>query len=297
METPPNNGQPKIRAFVPVQGNTLLAFAPAMAREHSGGQQLGKKVAAGRRHSPASARENLIHSDDLASDFDRASPGDSLEQLVDHLKSIQRETEDLEKQLAEEESAHQSHMETAIKERDRLKKEWKERDEASTELKKHVANLDRENRNAQNKRHAKEKLLRQKEDERDKRHQDISRWKTEIEEMRNERSRLQSEAVENEEKTAEKVQECRDQISELQAETKAIEEENRVKAAELKVLEEERKSLLSGADSEETKELDRLEMQKDKEWEIKFQSLQARGSALVAQFHQVGISLSTCGLN
>jgi hypothetical protein len=287
-EPAPNNSFPRIRPFVPVQANLLPLSAPAMAREHSGGLPHGRRGTTGRRHSPATAHDNVIQNqfDDVNGDVDNSS-GESLDQLAEHLKSIQIDTEELEKQLVEEELAHQSQMELAYKDRDKLKREWKEREEQSSDLKKYVANLDRENRNAQNKKNAKEKLLKQKEGEREKHHLDVIRWKKEIEEMRTERSRLQSETVENEKRTAEKVQEYQDQLSELQAETKAIEEENRVKAAELKVLEEERNGLLSGTDSEEAIEFDRLERERDREWEIKLLSLQQRGNSLINQFHQV----------
>lgn len=264
-----------------------------MAREHSGGQPHGRRATTGRRHSPASAQDNMLHSqsDDYMGEIDRASAGESLDQLAEQLRLVQEKTEELEKELAEEELTHQAQMESAMKERDKVRRDWKEREEASSDLKKQVANLDRENRNAQNKKNAKEKLLKQKEDEREKHRQDIVRWKKEIEEMRTERSRLQSETVENEKRAAERVQEIRDQISELQIETKSIEEENRVKTTELKVLEEERNSVLSGADNEEAREFDRLERDKDREWEMKLQSLQLRSNNLIGQFHQVSHTL------
>jgi hypothetical protein len=57
----------------------------------------------------------------------------------------------VERQIAEEDAEHEASRTAMIKERDHLKHALKEREEASSELRKQVASLDRANRAAQSK--------------------------------------------------------------------------------------------------------------------------------------------------
>ncbi|OJJ45625.1 hypothetical protein ASPZODRAFT_133481 [Penicilliopsis zonata CBS 506.65] len=279
---------PTIRASVPRSTTGLSApSAPLMSRELSGGQLQAKRSSAGRKLSPAASGVDVSHShqDDLqkAPLFD---DGDgSLEQLADRLKTLQNENEAVDKQVVEEEQEHILLLKDLEKQRDELKKRVKEKDEASGDLKKHVYKLESVNRTVQSEKSKRERLLQQKEAERKKRKDEIARWRERISQMNKEKTEAQEARARLEEDEKERTEEIRQKIAKEQNELKLIDDEIQDKGGRVKKLEDERHNL-QGGDSEDGRELDRIDNERARQWEIRLASLQTRYATLVNLYAQ-----------
>ncbi|RAL16656.1 Fibronectin type III domain protein [Aspergillus homomorphus CBS 101889] len=277
-------GNPTIRASIPRSTAGLTApAAPVMAREHSGGQLQAKRSTAGRKSSPAASTTDVTHS--TAEESQKSTTNDdhdeTLEQLADRLKSLQQENETVEKQTAEEEEEHIALLKELEKQRDELKKRVKEKDEASGDLKKHVYKLESVNRTVQSEKAKRERLLQQKESERKKRKADIVRWQEQIESMAREATESKEEKARVEEEGKQRADEIREKISKEQSEMKVIDDEIQDKGGRVKKLEDERKSH-EEADSEDGKELDRIDNERARQWDVKLSNLHARYATLVS---------------
>jgi len=263
-----------------------------MTRELSGGYNHIKRSGNVRRSSPAS-----IGIDQMPSMPSRAGTAEdsndtqeseqTVRKITETLEALRRENDEVERQIAEEDAEHEASRTAMIKERDHLKHALKEREEASSELRKQVASLDRANRAAQSKKAAKEKVLQQKEGERRKMKQDILRWDKDIAEMGRDVQEMQKEKLEIAEAREKKIVEIRRDIGESQESMKMLEEEIRVKGVHIKELEEERKKLFLGDDDEEGRDSERIEKWYDLQWDVKLRGLQARYTTLWNTLQQV----------
>lgn len=263
-----------------------------MAREHSGGQLQGKRSAGGRKLSPASTTTDTTHAqtDDLQKNQASEDTDETLEQLAERLKALQHENETVDKQINDEEEEHNVSLKELEKQRDELKQRVKEKDEASGDLKKHVNKLESVNRTVQSEKTKRERLLQQKEAERKKRKDDIVRWQEQIAQMGKDITRAREEKSRVEEEAAKQTSQIRFKIANEQAEMKTIDDEIQDKGGRIKKLEEERKKL-QGGDSEDGKELDRIDTERARQWEIRLSNLHARYATLVNLHTQVRIIL------
>lgn len=282
-------GGPTIRASIPRSTAGLAApSAPLMAREHSGGQLQPKRTPAGRKLSPATSGVDLFHGQ--ASDIQKNASSDdtdeTLEQLAERLKSLQHENETLDKQAAEEEEEHFALLKELEKQRDELKKRVKEKDEASGDLKKQVYKLETVNRTVQSERTKREKLIQQKEAERNKRKNDIGRWQDQVKKMTKDVEQAKKEKARVEEEGKKRADQIREKISKEQTQMKTLDDQIQDKGGRIKKLEEERKKL-QGGDNEDGNELDRIDNERARQWDIKLGNLQARYASLVSLHAQV----------
>ena len=279
-------GAPTIRASIPKSTAGLATpSAPVMTREHSGGQPQLKRPA-GRKQSPAS----LDTSHGQTDDFPKSTTSDrdaTLEQLAERLKTLQHENENIEKQTVDEEEEHIALLKELEKQRDDLRKRVKEKDEASGDLKKHVYKLESVNRSVQGEKTKRERLLQQKEATRKKRKDDIVRWQEQMERMIADTAHAKEEKTRVEEDGKKRADEVREKVSKEQSEMKGIDDEIQDKGGRVKKLEEERQKQ-QGGDSEDGKELDRIDNERARQWEIKLSSLHGRYVALVNLHTQVG---------
>ncbi|PKX93867.1 Fibronectin type III domain protein [Aspergillus novofumigatus IBT 16806] len=263
-------GSPTIRASIPRPTAGLVApSAPLMARELSGGQLQGKRSSAGRKQSPAASGVDLPHGhpEDTQKHAAHSDSSETLERLADRLKTLQHENENVEKQAAEEEEEHIALLKELERQRDQLRKRVKEKDEASGDLKKHVNKLESVNRTVQNEKAKRERLLQQKETERKKRKKEIIRWREEMERMTTEVAQINEEKARMEEEGKRSADEVREKIAKEQAEMKVLDEEIQDKGGR--------------GDSEDGKELDRIDNERARQWEVKLSNLNARYAALV----------------
>lgn len=285
-------GTPTIRASVPKSAAAPAApSAPVMSREHSGGQLQGKRSAGGRKLSPASTGADATHAqpDDPQKSQVNDDTDETLEQLAERLKTLQHENEAVDKQINDEEEEHNASLKELEKQRDELKQRVKEKDEASGDLKKHVNKLESVNRTVQSEKTKRERLLQQKEAERKKRRDDIVRWQEQIAQMSKDIARVREEKSRIEEEAAKRTSEIRSKIASEQAEMKSLDEEIQDKGGRIKKLEEERKKLQEG-DGEDGKELDRIDTERARQWEIKLSNLHAQYAALVNLHAQVRVN-------
>jgi hypothetical protein len=268
---------PTIHASVPRSTVALSApSAPVMAREHSAGYPQSKRTAGGKKMS-ASA---LVDSDD----YQRFSASDdhagTLEHLAERLKNLQQENENMDKQIAEEDEEHGATLKELEKQRDGLKQRVKEKDEASGDLKKHVNKLESVNRTVQSEKSKRERLLQQKEADRKKRKDDIVRWQDQIAQFNKDMARAKEERLKVEQDAAKQANEVQEKIASEQVKMKDIDDEIQEKGGRIKKLEDERQGL-DGGDNEDGKELDRIDIEKARQWENRLNHLHARYATLV----------------
>ncbi|OKL56013.1 hypothetical protein UA08_08644 [Talaromyces atroroseus] len=271
---------PTIHASVPRSTVALSApSAPVMAREHSAGYTQSKRTAGGKKISSAS---NLV--DSQSEDYQRHSSNDdhagTLERLAERLKNLQQENENIDKQIAEEDEEHGATLKELEKQRDELKQRVKEKDEASGDLKKHVNKLESVNRTVQSEKSKRERLLQQKEADRKKRKDDIVRWQDQIAQINKDMARVKEERMKVEQDAAKQASEIRDKIALEQVKMKDIDDEIQEKGGRIKKLEDERQRL-EGGDNEDGKELDRIDIEKARQWENRLNNLHARYATLV----------------
>ncbi|KAE8555059.1 hypothetical protein EYB25_003607 [Talaromyces marneffei] len=266
---------PTIHASVPRSTLALSApSAPIMAREHSSSYSQSKRTG-GKKSSTTTLLDEDSH---------RASASDdhsgTLERLAERLKSLQQEHENMDKQLAEEDDEHNAILKELEKQRDELKQRVKEKDEASGDLKKHVNKLESVNRTVQSEKSKRERLLQQKEAERKKRKDDMVRWQEQIAQINKDLARAQEEKEKIEQDATKQANEMREKIAAEQTIMKDIDDEIQEKGGRIKKLEDERQRL-EGGDNEDGKELDRIDIEKARQWENRLNHLHTRYATLV----------------
>lgn len=292
-------GGPTVRASIPKSTVGLAApSAPVMTREHSGGPPQGKRPSAGRKQSPAASMADTSHgqTDELQNSAANHGRDATLEQLAEKLKALQHENENIEKQTADEEEEHVALLKDLEKQRDELKKRMKEKDEASGDLKKHVYKLESAHRSVQSEKSKRERVLQQKEAILKKRKTDIVRWQEQMERMTTETAKAKREKSRVEEDAKKRTNEIREKISKEQSAMKVIDDEIQDKGGRIKKLEEERKNQ-QGGDSEDGLELDRIDNERARQWEIRLSSLHTRYVTLVNLHAQVGGAVPTVSSN
>lgn len=171
--------------------------------------------------------------------------------------------------------------------RDEKKAALKEKEDASRDLRKEVANLERQNATAQGKRAHQEKIFRQKEAERKKLKDDVAKWTREAVEFRETAEKIKQEQAEYEAESEKRIQELKDKYAEETQANKVLEDAIREKGIHIKALEEERKKLEAGQEgAEATDGPDHAEKEEDNRWKMTLGLLQqqyAQAWALYAE--------------
>lgn len=248
---------------VGVQATALPETSQPMTREPSASHASQRRNTGGRKHSPSTAGADQAARDHAISNL----PEESMHQLTEKFESIRRETEEIVAQSTKDNEDYQTQLSSFTRERDEKKQALKDKEEASEKLKKEVNYYERLNRQAQNRKSQKEKILKDKQSERVKMQEDIMRWKKEIQDMRIEREtwRKEQECVEkNKEKEAE---ELREGLRKSQVSQEALDEEIHAKGIQIKHLEDERKKLPGAEDDEASRTRDASDKQEDDEWQ------------------------------
>ena len=261
-------------------------------REPTLGQNQARRTASGRKNSPAtSGNEQGTRLSYRAGSSDEDESEETIRRLTAMLDSLRHEQQDADRLISEEEHESKKSMAELVKERDRLRQVLKEKEEASSELRKHGNYLDKLNRTAQSKKAAKEKILHQKKAERQKIKDDIARWDREIIEMERDAKEMVEEGAAVLISKDNEVAEIRKGIGEDQVLIKSLEEDIRVKGIQIKAIEKERKPLEGDGDEEE--ENAKAGKERDETWESKAQAAQAHLSTLWHTLQQVIAALSS----
>ena len=286
----PDEGEPaSIRAAPSHFDSPSGTVIHHMVREPSSSQNQARRTASGRRNSPAtSGYEQGPRRSNRSGSSDEDESEETIRRLTEKLDSLRREQHDIDRLISEEEQESKKSMAELVKERDRLRQVLKDKEEASSELRKHGNYLDKLNRTAQSKKAAKEKILHQKKAERQKIKDDIARWDREIIEMQRDVEEMAKETAEVIGVKDIEVAEIRKGIAEDQVLIKSLEEDIRVKGIQIKAMEKERET--PSGDRDEEEEHAKAERDKDEAWEAKAQAAQAHLSALWHTVQQVILS-------
>ncbi len=261
---------------IPIRNPQALAplSAPMMAREHSGGPAAGRRGTTGRRPSPANHATDSQQAQDLASKGAEDEVDGDLAELSQRFQKVQQDIEAVEAQIQDEDREFEVALKELEARRDELKQNLKERDEASSDLRKQVHKAETASRTAQSERTKKERLLQQKENQRRKRRDEIARWEDQIASMKEEMAGIETQKAAIERRTQSELREIRKKIEEEQKDVAMLEEDNKEKALQIKFLEEERQQLTVEDETDETREADRLDRERDMRWRARFDALQ-----------------------
>lgn len=264
---------------------TPLSGSQQMLRESSGSHHNSRRTVSGRRSSPSThSIENSTGSANAPGSADEVEVEGIIKRLTEKLEVSRREQHEIDKQILEEDQDSKSAMTDLIKERDSLKQILKEKEEASSELRKHGNYLDKLNRTAQSKKAAKEKVLHQKVAERQKMRDEITQWDKEIGEMVKDTSDMMSEKAGITAAKEDEIARVRKGICEDQALIKSLEEEIRIKGIQIKAIEREREK----PDEALHEEYEQRRTKKENEhWEAKVQTTQAHLTTLWQTLQQV----------
>ena len=271
-----SDGYPTIRAY-PAKSNATISppTAPAMAREPSGGHPIGRRGTTGRKQSAANLvleSQPVAQYDDSQRSSDEEVAG-TLAQLSERFQKVQQDIESTENEVVKEDEEFETALRDLEYQRDELKQKVRERDEQSSELRKQVHKLESESRAKQNERAKKERQLQQKENQHKRRRDEISTWDEQISTMKEEMSFVEKQQAAIEERTASEIRNLRKKIEDEQREVRLLDEENKEKALQIKALEEERIRLNEDEETEESREADRLDRERDLFWQERQQSL------------------------
>ena len=262
-----------------------------MAREHSGAQPLSRRGTTARKHSPASLGFEVspaVVLDETKTTTDDEADG-GLAHLTERFKKVQQDKDLAEIQIMEEDREFDLTLKTLETHRDDLRRELKERDEASNELRRQVHKLESAHRTAQSEKSKKERLLQQKESQHKKRQDEVIKWDDQISSMTEEMAGIKTQKAAIEKRAASDIRELRQKIEEEQREVQILEEENKDKVAQLKALEEERTRLNQDEETDESREADRQERERDQHWQEKMLNLQATYTALFNAVHRAKV--------
>jgi hypothetical protein len=265
------DGPPKSLA-AGVEAAPLLDSNTAQSRDSISASSISRRNTLTRKHSPSTTSMEQSVRDALNS-----LPEESLQKLGEKFESIRREMEELQAQIAKDEKEQKEQMDELGVEKREKRRQQKEKDDTTEKLKREVNSTDRAMRSAQQRKTQKEKLLREKQSERNRLHEDMAKWEKDIAQMHKRRGCFEAERDPLQDETGERVKELQAEIECLQDGLAQDELELKEKGKELKEAEEQRRSLPGGEESEESRE-QASQMQRD--WEAKFHMLQSRINAV-----------------
>ncbi|KAK4152229.1 hypothetical protein C8A00DRAFT_35082 [Chaetomidium leptoderma] len=202
-----------------------------------------------RRHSPSTASLDPPIREEVNID-----PKQTLPELTEKFEAIRKETEDVMTLIAKEEADNRLLMVELDAEKREKRMEQKKKEEQTEKLKRDVNGTDRTMRNTMQRKAQKEKLLKEKQNERTKFHDNIAKWEKGVGELRRERESFSQQMTELEGGRDEKVQQSREENGDLQAECSRLEAELKERREQVKELEEARKLLPGGDEDGEWRE-------------------------------------------
>lgn len=265
---------PTVRAISVRNPTIAMPTSAPMARELSGGHPMGRRGTTNRRPSPASNVADSQHAHEGSSQASESEQDGNLVELSKKLQEKQQETENVESQVLEEEIAHETRLKELTATANDYKQRLKERDEESNDLRKKVNKAETANRTAQNEKMKKERLIAQKDIVRRTQIDEIAKWEDQIVSMKEEMAGIETQKAAIERRTQSELREIRKKAEEEQKEVAMLEEDNKEKALQIKALEEERQQLNVEDETDESREADRLEYERNMRWRLRFDSLQ-----------------------
>lgn len=283
-----NEAVPAVRALAARPPTAVPApSAPAMTREPSGGYISNRRGTTGRKSSPAGglAYSTTGQGDGTSREADEEDDG-NLGELSQKFQKIQLDIEGIDAQIQEEDKEFEAQLKEIEVKRDNFRQDLRKRDEESSDLRKQVHKAETQNRALINDRTKKERELQQKESDRRRKRDDVGKWEEQISSMSEEMDGIETQKAAIKRRAQSEIREVRRKIEEEQKEVAAIEEEIREKSSSIKTLEEERKQLGDEDETEESREADRIQREKELKWKQKAADLHNTYTRLWNEFTQ-----------
>ena len=247
----------------------------------------GRRTISGRHNSPLiQNNENMALRGFWSGSDDENEVNQTVQRLTEKLGVVRREQQEIDKQIHEEEQESRQVMNKLTDDRDQLKNTLKDKEDSSSDLRKHGNHLDKLNRNMQSRKAAKERILIQKRSERQKMEDEVTRWDEErvdisgkIDKMLEEKATIIiSKDIE--------VAEVRSRIAHDQVLIKALEDDVRTKGTQIKEMEREmEKPLYTASDFDQEQRI--YVKETDYAWELKAQTTQTQLTNLWQALQQV----------
>lgn len=236
-----------------------------------------KRVSVGSRRSPSTTNPEQTNGHIQHPGTAGEEPGseETMAFLTRKLDSLRHQQEEIDKSNAEEMAENERNKATMMKERDELKQKVEEKERAHLEFKKQVNEFEKQVKAKQRIKSAKERLLQQKKAERQKKLDDIARWKAEAVEICKDKSAMQKEKADLMETHEKKMAATRHIIDEANADNKVLEEEIREFGIKIKEIEDQKKKE-DQEQSEEEAEAERREREEEEAHEKRIQEYQAK---------------------
>ncbi|KAL1645523.1 hypothetical protein SLS58_003832 [Diplodia intermedia] len=242
-----------------------------MVRSQSNSTSHPRRATTGRRNSPANSSA-YQQADDSAED---AKSGETEAQLQAEGDKLRSDIAVTRKAIDEEEKGFKDQKDVFNAKHNELKDELARKTAASSELRKEVVNLEKENQRAQAKKTAEEKSLDKKLNERKKMQDDVQRFKSEMDDMAGEMERIGQQQVDYQKSSEQKAAELRDKHSEELGAIRALEDSVRETGIQNRILEEERKKF-EGAEGDIDAELRAQWAEEERQWSDRIRGLQQR---------------------
>ena len=248
-------------------------------RDHSNSQG-NRRTVSGRRSSPVHPCADQVNGT-LSQTNENEDSGceETIPQLTKKLDALRQQQDEINQQTEEEEEDAERSKAALVKERDDLRQVLKEKEETQLEFKRQVNELEKQSKAAQRKKSAKERLLFQKQAERQKMKDEVERWNREIDDMRCDVQDMQAQKTSLSDAKAKQVVDIRKGIDDCQAANRMMEEEIRVLGIQIKALEQGRRRS-DGVQNEEEDESERLEREREQAHEARWHECQIRYAAL-----------------
>jgi len=254
-----NDGNPVVRPLAPrLPTVPIIAPAPVTQRESAATLAPGRRGTNARKTPPAGQPETAPESKDAEDDG-----GEDLAELSQQFSDINTEVDRITADIDEEIQDFEAAKKEKEEQRATFLQEVKERDEASNELKRQVHRAEAASRTLLTEKTKKEKQLKDKENKRQKKINEMLQWGESVQTMAEEIDAIHKQKDALTRRMEAQVREVREKIAEEQREIQQLEEENKEKALQLNELKEERKRNSVDEDTEESREADRRDHERD----------------------------------
>lgn len=251
-----------------VEAATIPDSSTLSSRDTNTNPAVGRRNTLTRKHSPSTASiEQSVR--DAIDDHSVKS----LQELGERFESIRKEIEEIQSQIAKDEKEHKELIEELAEEKKLKRRIQKDKDDMTEKLKREMGSTERAMRGTQQRKTQKEKLLRDREAERQKLYEDMAKWDKDIASMRKRQGLFAKEREQYQEEGEARSEDLRQEIVQAQATLAQEESELKEKGRELKEAEDQRKKLPGGEESEEWREKD-AEVRRS--WDIRVRELQRR---------------------
>lgn len=269
-------GQPAVRALAPRAAVPVTAPVPT-PREAA--TQFPRRGTTARKASP-SGQELLDGKDD-------DDQSEDLAELSQQFSEINAEIDGIEAQIQEDEREYELAKREREEQRHLINEKVEERNDASRDLRSQVHRAEAAARSLGTERSKKEKQLKEKESRKQKRINEMAQWEESAKTIEEEIDAINKQKEAHRKRMDSQVREVKQKIEEEQREIQQLEEENKEKAALLKDLQEERKRNSVDEETDESREADRKDQERDNLFRHTLADLSTQYNQVWSELHKM----------